>query len=200
MKKVQNTTVIKNQSHIQPALHQKSREIQPYGTVIAELPFGLSVSVREQVIKRLNQILADTITINDLYKKSHWQTSGPTFYPLHLLFEKHYKEQGELVDQIAERIQLLGGISLAMGADVAEVSKIQRPPRGREEAPAQISRLLEAHQIILDETREAAEKVSDLGDEGTNDLLISDILRTNEMEMWFLYEHLVNMPLVKSDP
>jgi starvation-inducible DNA-binding protein len=88
------------------------------------------------------------MTIRDLYKKHHWQQAGPAFYQLHLLFDKHYDEQADLVDEIAERIQTLGGISIAMAPDVAETTMIERPPKGREETPVQISRLLEAHEII----------------------------------------------------
>jgi len=133
-----------------------------------------------------------------LYKKSHWQVAGPTFYQLHLLYDKHFDEQVELVDSIAERIQLLGGISLAMAADVAETTQIERPPRGREEVPVQLSRLLDAHQVIIIEARTLARRASELGDDGTNDLVVSDVLRTNELQVWFLSEHLVNVPLVKA--
>src|SRR5437868_3468276 len=143
-------------------------------------------------------LLADTMTLRDLYKKSHWQVAGPTFYQLHLLFDKHFDEQVELVDAIAERIQLLGGVSLAMAADVAETTQIERPPRGREEVPVQLSRLLDAHKIIIRQCRELAERADRLGDDGTNDLAVSDVLRTNELQVWFLSEHLVNMPLVEA--
>ncbi len=180
----------------QPVLHQRARETQSYNTVTPRLPLGLSVEKREEVVKQLNQILADTMTMRDLYKKSHWQVSGPTFYQLHLLFDKHYGEQLELVDEIAERIQTLGGISIAMSHDVAETTSIDRPPRGREEVPVQISRLLEGHESVIKETRAAARRATDLGDDGSNDLLVSDVLRTNEMQVWFLSEHLVEMPLV----
>src|ERR1700756_326574 len=112
-----------------PVLHQHAREIQPYGK-IAKLPIALDEKVCEASVSALNQILADTITLRDLYKKHHWQVAGHTFYQLHLLFDKHYKEQNELVDNIAERIQSLGAISLAMAADVAETTIIPRPPRG----------------------------------------------------------------------
>ena len=149
------------------------------------------------IAERLNQLLADTMTLRDLYKKSHWQTAGPTFYQLHLLFDKHYDEQVELVDAIAERIQLLGGVSIAMAADVAETTQIARPPRGREVVPVQLSRLLDAHQVIIGEVRKLARRASDLGDDGTNDLLISQVLRTNELQVWFVSEHLVNVPLVQ---
>jgi len=149
--------------------------------------------------ENLNQLLADTMTLRDMYKKHHWQVAGSTFYQLHLLFDKHHGEQDELVDQIAERIQLLGGISLAMAADVAETTMIPRPPRGREEAPVQISRLLEAHETILKEARTMAKQASEADDEGTNDLLVSEVIRTNELQVWFLAEHLVDIPLVRAD-
>src|SRR5215813_6346802 len=180
----------------QPRLQQKAKEIQPYGTVEHLLPLELEEPVRLEMTEQLNQLLADTITLRDLYKKSHWQVAGPTFYQLHLLYDKHYEEQNELVDQIAERIQLLGGISLAMAADVAETTKIERPPRGREEVPVQISRLLDAHQTIIGECRKLAKRAQTVGDDGTNDLVVSDVLRTNELQQWFVNEHLVNVPLV----
>lgn len=182
----------------QPRLHQRAREIQEYGTVNHVLPLELEEPVRLEMTEQLNQLLADSITMRDLYKKSHWQVSGPTFYQLHLLYDKHFDEQVELVDSIAERIQLLGGISLAMAADVAETTQIERPPRGREEVPVQLSRLIDAHQVIIRETRELARRASTLGDDGTNDLVVSEVLRTNELQLWFLMEHLVNVPLVEA--
>jgi len=181
-----------------PITHQKGREIQAYGR-ITRLPIALDEKVCAKSVDNLNQILADTITIRDLYKKHHWQVAGHTFYQLHLLFDKHYEEQNELVDTIAERIQSLGGISLAMAADVAETTIIPRPPRGREEAPVQISRLLEAHEFILKEARTMAKQADEDGDDGTNDVLVSDIIRTNELQVWFVAEHLVDVPLVRSD-
>jgi starvation-inducible DNA-binding protein len=159
----------------------------------------LSENVCAESAENLNQMLADTITLRDMYKKHHWQVSGHTFYQLHLLFDKHYDEQNELVDKIAERIQLLGGISLAMAADVAETTIIPRPPRGREEVPVQISRLLHAHEIILKEGHTMARLAAESGDDGTNDLLVSDVIRTNELQVWFVSEHVVDVPLVKAD-
>ena len=181
-----------------PILHQTAREIQPYGK-IAKLPIALDETLCAESCENLNQILADTITLRDLYKKHHWQVAGHTFYQIHLLFDKHYEEQNELVDTIAERIQSLGGISLAMAPDVAETTIIPRPPRGREELPVQLSRLLEAHEFILKEARTMAKQAAESGDDGTNDLLVSDIIRTNELQVWFLSEHLVDVPLVRAD-
>jgi starvation-inducible DNA-binding protein len=194
----QTETKTSHRINAQPRLHQRAREIQPYGTVNHALPLELEEPVRLEMTEQLNQLLADTMTLRDLYKKSHWQVAGPTFYQLHLLYDKHYGEQVELVDSIAERIQLLGGVSLAVAADVAETTQIERPPRGREEVPVQLSRLLDAHQVIIRETRKLARRASELGDDGTNDLVVSEVLRTNELQVWFLSEHLVNMPLVQA--
>jgi starvation-inducible DNA-binding protein len=182
----------------QPVLGQRAPEIQPYGT-LAQYPLALDLEARAASVEALNQILADTMVLRDLYKKHHWQVAGHTFYQLHLLFDKHYGEQSTLVDTLAERIQSLGGISIAMAHDVAEMTRIERPPRGREEVPVQLSRLLEAHEIIIKETREAARQASAVGDDGTNDLLVSDVLRTHEMQVWFLAEHLVDTPLVRAE-
>jgi starvation-inducible DNA-binding protein len=149
-------------------------------------------------VDNLNQVLADTITLRDLYKKHHWQAAGPTFYQLHLLFDKHYGEQNELVDQIAERVQLLGGVSVAMAHDVADMTLIPRVPKGREEVPVQISRLLQAHEIVLKEARTMARLATEAGDDGTNDLLVSNVIRSNELQVWFVAEHVVQMPLVQA--
>jgi starvation-inducible DNA-binding protein len=178
-----------------PILHQHAKEIQPYNK-IAKLPIALDETACESSVSNLNQVLADTMTLRDMYKKHHWQVAGVTFYQLHLLFDKHHGEQDELVDTIAERIQLLGGVSIAMAADVAETTIIPRPPRGREEVPVQISRLLEAHEFILKEARAMARQASEVGDDGTNDLFVSDLIRLNELQVWFLSEHLVAVPLI----
>jgi starvation-inducible DNA-binding protein len=198
MAKKQNDTKTTDVISAQPRLHQRAGEIQRYGTVNHLLPLELEEPVRLEMTAQLNQLLADTMTLRDLYKKSHWQVAGPTFYQLHLLFDKHYDEQVELVDSIAERIQLLGGVSIAMAADVAETTRIERPPRGREEVPVQLSRLLDAHQVIIREVRTLARRASLLGDDGTNDLVVSEVLRSNELQVWFLSEHLVNVPLIKA--
>ena len=181
-----------------PLTHQRGREIQRFGDIV-RLPIGLEEKVCKQSVKALNQLLVDTMTLRDLYKKHHWQVAGHTFYQLHLLFDKHFGEQAELVDTIAERIQLLGGLAIAMAPDVAEMTRIERPPRGREEVPVQISRLLEAHEQICTFCHDAAKAADDAGDDGTNDLIVSDVLRLNELQTWFLAEHLVPEPLVHAD-
>src|SRR5436190_419903 len=121
--------------HQQPTLGKRAHELQSFGEVMKRLRIGLSDDVRSRSITELNQVLADSIMLKELYKKHHWQVSGITFRELHLLFDKHYEEQVDLVDEIAERIQILGGVSVAVPQDVAEMTRISRPLKGREEVP-----------------------------------------------------------------
>jgi starvation-inducible DNA-binding protein len=183
----------------QPWLHQHGREIQQFGTVRL-FPIALSAETRAYSSELLNRILADTQILYALYKKHHWLMRGPTFYQLHLLLDKHAGEQVELVDLMAERIQTLGGIAVGDPRHVAEITGVPRPPNGAEEVPAMLSRLLEAHEIILTESHDAAARAAERGDDGTNDLLVSQVIRTGELQAWFLAEHLVDTPLVRAAP
>lgn len=193
-----STSPAANPLRAQPIVRQRGREIQPFG-VLARYPLALTDDVRASSVQALNQVLSDTITLRDMYKKHHWQASGPTFYALHLLFDKHAEEQSRLVDVVAERIQTLGGVAIAMAHDVAETTHIERVPRGREEVPVQLSRLLDAHEIVLAESHTLARRATEQGDDGTSDVIISDVIRTNELQVWFVAEHLVDAPLVRSD-
>ncbi len=203
--KTKSTTTVGEREHdvtmSQPLLGQHTKnvpEIQEFGTVVV-LPNGLSEETCRASIDALNQILADTLTLRDLYKKHHWQVTGPTFTALHQLFDTHFEQQSKLIDEIGERIQMLGGIAIVMAHDVAEITQIPQPPRGREEVPVQLSRLLEAHEIILKTAHKAANEAAHSGDDGTNDLLISDVIRLNEKQAWFVTQHLVDIPLVQAE-
>jgi starvation-inducible DNA-binding protein len=181
-----------------PILGQRGKLLQEYGEV-THMPIGLDEAARKANAASLNQILADVITLRDLYKKHHWQVAGPTFYQLHLLFDKHADALTELIDEIAERVQILGGVAIAMASHVAETTKIESPPRGREEVPVQIGRLLEAHEIVLREARDLAEQAAENRDHGTNDLMGSRLIPTTELQVWFVAEHVVDVPLVRSE-
>ena len=189
---------MKNNASKKMHLNGHETEIQKYGTV-TNRPISLDHKVRLASAESLNQILADTMTLRDLYKKHHWQVSGPTFYQLHLLFDKHFGEQAEMVDTLAERIQTLGGVAIAMAPDVAETTRITRPPRGREDVTMQLFRLLQAHELIIEEAREAAKTAIAGGDDGTNDMLVSDVLRLNEFQVWFINEQMAGAGMADKD-
>lgn len=192
-----NGKVISKTVEDQPILNQRGREVQKYGTV-RFLPIGLDEQARQGSVEVLNQILADTIMLYNMYKKHHWQVAGPTFYQLHLLFDKHAEEQLELVDLLAERVQTLGGVATGMPGDVSRLTRIEAPPPGAEEVPVQISRLLEAHEVIISEAREAIEMTEESKDWGSNDILMSDVLRRNELQVWFVSQHVVPESLVRA--
>ena len=181
----------------QPLLHQHGRETQRFDQ-LRVMPLGLAEPVRAEIAAQLNNVLSDTRILHDLYKKAHWLMRGPTFYPLHLLMDKHAGEQADLVDSVAERVQTLGAVAVGDPRHVAELTRVPRPPDGAEEVPAMLSRVLEAHELVITETRTAADRANALGDYGSNDLLVSEVLRTNELQAWFVAEHLVDTPLVNA--
>lgn len=181
----------------QPLLHQHGVEIQRFGEMRL-LPIALAHDARALSCQLLNQILADSIILYNLYKKHHWLVRGHTFHQLHLLLDKHADEQLKLIDLMGERVQTLGGVAIGDPRHVAEVTTVPRPPNGVEEVPAMLSRLLEAHEIVIEKTREAIEKTATSRDDGTNDLLMSDVLRTSELQVWFIAEHLVDVPAVRA--
>jgi starvation-inducible DNA-binding protein len=181
----------------QPILGQRGEGLQPFGTLV-NYPIGLDDKTRRASVQALEQILVDTMSLRDMYKKHHWQVTGPTFFQLHLLFDKHFKQQVELTDLLGERIQTLGGVALATPQDVSSCTKVQRAPRGREQVPVQISRLIEAHTLIIREARALARLSAANGDDGTNNLVVSFVIPENEKQVWFLSTHLVDAPLVRA--
>jgi starvation-inducible DNA-binding protein len=181
-----------------PRLSRPSGEVQKFGT-LRLMPIALDARARAESGQMLNVILADTTILYALYKKHHWLVAGPTFYQLHLLFDKHAEEQAELIDLLAERVQTLGGIAVGDPRHAAELTTIDRPPNGAESVPDMISRTLRAHEEVIEKTRRAIEATEKNEDWGSNDILMSEVLRTNELQVWFISEHIVDMPLVEDD-
>ncbi len=180
----------------QPRLGTPSGEVQRFGT-LRLLPIALSHDARAESAQHLNRILADTTILYAMYKKHHWLVAGPTFYQLHLLFDKHAAEQLALIDLLAERVQTLGGIAVGDPRHAAELTTIERPPDGAEDVPDMLARTLRAHETVIEKVRDALEATEKNGDWGSNDLLMGDVLRTNELQVWFVSAHLVEMPLVE---
>jgi starvation-inducible DNA-binding protein len=190
--------ILHNGNHSsQPMFHQNGTEIQEFGSMRL-MPIALSAEARTESSQILNHMLADSLILYSLYKKHHWLMRGHTFYPLHLLLDKHAGEQLELIDLLAERVQTLGGVAVADPRHVAEITTIGRPPNGAEEVPAMLSRLLEAHEVIIAKVRDAITRTAANRDDGTNDMLMGDVLRRHELQVWFLAEHLVDTPAVRA--
>ena len=180
----------------EPRLAPLGVEVQRFGTTRL-LPIALSKEARSESCRLLNEILADSMILYALYKKHHWLVAGPTFYQLHLLFDKHAEEQTEIIDLLAERVQSLGGIAVGDPRHAAELTTIDRPPNGAEDVPAMIHRTLDAHETILEKVRAAIDKTEKNSDWGSNDLLMGDVLRRNELQVWFIAEHVVDVPLIE---
>jgi starvation-inducible DNA-binding protein len=181
----------------EPRLATLGEEVQRFGSVRL-LPIALAAEARSESGQILNEILADTMILYALYKKHHWLVAGPTFYQLHLLFDKHAEEQLEIIDVLAERVQSLGGIAVGDPRHAAELTSIERPPNGAEDVAAMIHRLLDAHETIIEKVRRGIDKTEKSGDWGSNDVLMSDVLRRHEMQVWFVAEHVVDIPLVEA--
>jgi starvation-inducible DNA-binding protein len=181
----------------EPQLAPFGAEVQRFGS-LRLLPIALSHEARSESCQLLNEILADSMVLYAMYKKHHWLVAGPTFYQLHLLFDKHAEEQTELIDLIAERVQSLGGIAVGDPRHAAELTTIDRPPNGSEDVPAMIHRLLDAHETIIEKVRDAIDKTEKAKDWGSNDMLMGDVLRRHELQVWFVAEHVVDLPLVEA--
>lgn len=117
--------------------------------LVRQTSLALDDDVAVRSVNNLNQLLADTLALRDLYRKHHWQASGASFYVLHLLFDKHFEEQSKLSDLLGERVQMIGGVSIATAQDVSDITLIPRAPKDCENPGAQIARLLHAHEVIL---------------------------------------------------
>ncbi|MDB5393034.1 MAG: polymerase [Rhodospirillales bacterium] len=176
----------------QPHANPPGAEVARHGVRPAATNAGV---VHGAGISALNQLLADTIMLRDLYKKHQWQVTGGDFYPLHLLFEKHCAEQSTLVDMIAERVAALGGTQVVMPHDVTEITRIARPRTGRESVPSKLARLLDAHEAILTLSHEAADIAGLKNDDVTHNLIAGNVVRLNELQVWFLLEHLDGSPV-----
>jgi starvation-inducible DNA-binding protein len=193
--RIRMNKIAPTRNEAQPILDQRSKVIQAPNALVF-YPLSLNEPARKASVERLNQVLADTVYLRDMYKKHHWQVSGHTFYQLHLLFDKFFEEASGLVDQLGERVQTLGGVAVAVPNDVVEMTKIQRPPRGREQVPVQLSRLLEGLSVILGECHQVVQIARKNGDDGTDNLISSEVIPTLEKQVWFLSQHLVDTPVV----
>jgi starvation-inducible DNA-binding protein len=151
-------------------------------TRIHSLPWDRG-TCRAGIVDYLHQLLADTVTLRDMYAMQRRQVSDPAFHPRYLLFDRHFAGQHVLVEEISERVQTLGGITIDATHAITERTLIPRVHNGFAEASTHLSRLLQAHEIVLVVSRATAHEISQFG---TDEPTVSDVIRTNESHVWSL--------------
>lgn len=155
-----------------------------------EINIALQSSVRQQIAQNLSLILADTYVLYTKTQNFHWNIADRRFYSLHLLFEKQYEDLGNALDDIAERIRMLGERSPGSMRQFIEMSSLEESS-GDIGGDEMIEILLNDHETLARFIRERINLASKLGDEGTADLLIQR-LRDHEKFAWMLRSHLVS--------
>lgn len=134
----------------------------------------------------LQVILANTIYMYQLYKKYHWHVTGKDFYQYHLLFDKHAEQQPALIDLLAERMRTLGLNVAAMPMDVSADATLTEKEEAGHDAQAMVRNLLAAHEGYIKIVRTAIKVTEETNDAGTNDILVSNVLRVHELQTWFI--------------
>lgn len=147
----------------------------------------LERGARQQIAHFLSQALADTYILYIKTQNFHWNIVDSRFYSLHLMLEKQYEELAEGIDELAERIRMLGFKSPGSMHEFLEISSLDEA-EGDLSADKMLQQLLEGHDKISSQIRPKIEEASKIGDEGTADLLISH-LRFHEKTAWMLRSH-----------
>jgi starvation-inducible DNA-binding protein len=158
--------------------------------VVAMKPnLGLSGKSRDAVLAALGRLLADEHVLYVKTRNFHWNVTGPHFGPLHQLFERQYDELAEVIDEVAERIRILGGVAPGSMKEFLKLTQIDEQPGGKLEAEKMIAALLSDHETVIRSLREAIEVADKAGDAGTDDFL-TGLLEDHEKKAWMLRAHL----------
>lgn len=148
----------------------------------------LDAETREQVVRLLNQHLADTFDLYSQTKQAHWNVKGAQFFSLHELFDKLAGDLLGHVDTIAERATALGGTALGTARMAAANSRLAEYPDvvGSRES---VEALVERYAALAASTRAAIDTADNLGDADTADLM-TGVSRDLDKSLWFLESHL----------
>lgn len=136
------------------------------------------------IIKHLGQLLASNYTLYLKTQNFHWNVTGPFFQTLHLMFEEQYTTLAVANDDIAERIRALGAPAPATYREFSELSFISEPD-GKHTAEEMVQSLLSDHEKIIEFEKKLLEETSEIGDEGTADLLTTRVAE-QEKTAWML--------------
>lgn len=145
---------------------------------------AIEEGARQKITHDLSRVLADTYTLYLKTQNFHWNVTGPTFRSLHLLFEEQYKELADALDEIAERIRMLGAPAPGSFAQFAQLTSIDEE-KGQPEANEMVRQLVHDNETVIRVAREAIPAAEEAEDSGTADLL-TDRLRAHEKAAWML--------------
>ncbi len=140
--------------------------------------------LNSKLVNQLNQVLSDLQVVYQNLRTMHWLVKGANFYQLHKLYEELYTETAETVDEVAERILMLGGIPLHTYSDylkTAKVAVVTAVPNGMESLKITV----ENQESLLTMYREVISEAASLNDEGTV-ALMSGLISTTEKKLWML--------------
>lgn len=153
-----------------------------------KVAYGLDKKAIDQLERVLFQVLANTHVLYVKTLNCHWNVEDPSFLMYHELFEKQYSKLAESIDEIAERIRMMGRHVDGSLAAFLEVATIKERKKGHS-AKEMVSELSQDHETTILELRQAIDLSDKLGDIGTADFLTA-LLREHEKIAWFLRSHL----------
>jgi starvation-inducible DNA-binding protein len=145
---------------------------------------GYKQEESEAIVQSLNQLLANYHVHYQKLRNFHWNVTGGDFFDLHEKFEELYNEAFANIDLIAERIRVFGMTPLSRITDYLEHSTIKEVGTDLD-SRSMVREVLKDFEILAENMNECAEKVSELGDTATEDMLIS-FIKTLESNHWML--------------
>lgn len=151
---------------------------------------GITDKNLKAVCAILNNCLADSHILYFKLRKYHWNVQGDNFMELHLLFENHYEQVQESIDNIAERISQLGGIAIGTTSEFSKNSSLKEFPGKNPANMEMIAELLSDHETVIKNLRKGIEDADEkYADQGTSDFL-TDLIRAHEKMAWTLRRYL----------
>ncbi len=154
-----------------------------------EINIGISPDARNEIVRQLSVVLADTFTLYLQTHFYHWNVTGPQFQTLHLMFETQYNELWMATDLIAERIRALGGEAPGSYSSYAKLTHLKESSKAPK-AEVMIQNLLEGHEAVTRSIRGAFGPAEKANDQATVDML-TQRLQIHEKTAWMLRSLLV---------
>lgn len=149
-----------------------------------DIDIGIAKGQREEIAEGLKRLLADSYTLYLQTHNFHWNVTGPQFRELHLMFEEHYTELAQAVDDIAERIRTLGVAAPGTYKEFARLSSVEEV-EGVPSAETMLELLTKGHEQVVKTCRDVL-KVADSGEDESTLALVSDRMRIHEKTAWML--------------